>query len=186
MQIPENAINIDVPFERDCFGCSKSNPHGLKLEFSYLDETVYTQFAPTHHHSGWGSIVHGGISATICDESLGWLAICACHSMAVTKELSFEYHYPIKIGQQVTAVTSIENIHRNKRLIASSAIYNENNQLCVSAKAKMLIVSSSTAKRLNIMSKDAIDEFSQFLEALSQKETLKDKQLTDSSNLLLR
>ncbi|TNF69757.1 MAG: hypothetical protein EP298_02120 [Gammaproteobacteria bacterium] len=167
MQIPENAIKIEVPFERDCFGCSKTNPHGLQLEYHYHDQTVYTTFIPNHYHSGWGNIVHGGISASICDESLGWLSICACHSMTVTKELTFEYHQAIKIGQTVTAITTIERIEKNKRLFAVSNIYNHHQQLCVSGHAKMLLVSSKTAKRLNIMPDNAIDQFSEFLDVIT-------------------
>ncbi|MCF6764224.1 hotdog fold thioesterase [Thiotrichales bacterium 19S3-7] len=166
MQLPENAIKIEVPFERECFGCSKTNPHGLKLEYYYHEQTVYTQFQPNHNHSSWGNIVHGGISAAICDESLGWLSMCACQSMTVTKKLTFEYHQPIKIEDKIIVVTSVESIEKNKRLFAVSNIYNQQKQLCVSAKAKMLLVSPKTAKRLNIMPDDAIDQFSKFLDII--------------------
>jgi uncharacterized protein (TIGR00369 family) len=163
--IPENAIEVNLPFERDCFGCSPTNSHGLKLEFFYHEKIVYCPFKPKDHHVSWGNIVHGGVSAAICDESLGWLSMCALHSMAVTKDLMFDYLKPINLGDEMVIVSSI--IKADKRfLIAESKMINQKEQICVKAKATMALVNAKTAKRLKIMSDSAIDEFSLFLENL--------------------
>ena len=61
-----------LPNSRNCFICGLENPVGLKLRFYEIApgeiETTYT--APDHFQ-GYPGVLHGGIVATILDETSG-------------------------------------------------------------------------------------------------------------------
>ena len=61
-----------LPNSRQCFICGLENPVGLKLRFYEVSpghiETAYT--AP-EHFQGYPGVLHGGIIATILDETSG-------------------------------------------------------------------------------------------------------------------
>lgn len=67
--MPEKKL---LPNSRNCFICGLENPVGLKLRFYQLEpgliETTYT--AP-EYFQGYPGIMHGGIIASILDETSG-------------------------------------------------------------------------------------------------------------------
>ncbi len=93
---------IKVEDNAACFVCGQENPIGLKAEFS-VDETAHTSFASVHlaaEFQGWQNVVHGGILATLLDES----CIYACRTKAdqcVTAEIKVRYRKPVPIGATV-------------------------------------------------------------------------------------
>ncbi len=62
-----------------CFGCGKANPIGLKLHFTWDEKTrtAEADFTPGDNLQGWAGFVHGGITACVLDEAMGWVAIFA-------------------------------------------------------------------------------------------------------------
>ena len=52
-----------------CFGCSKANPHGLGLEFAEDGAGVVCRWRPDVRFQSWDGVLHGGITATILDET---------------------------------------------------------------------------------------------------------------------
>lgn len=53
-----------------CFACGRDNPQGIKLTFSYDDETGETISTTvfSRYFQGWENILHGGIISTVLDE----------------------------------------------------------------------------------------------------------------------
>ena len=165
--IPTDAKKITKPklIEHKCFGCSEINPHGLNLDFYYHDNKIYSTFIPSKYHAGWGHVLHGGLSATLCDESLGWLSMCINKSIAVTKELTFQYLKPISIDDTLTIVSSIEKDHE-RYFFGNCTIFNSKNQICVKAKGTMVKITEKLANKLNIMSNTDIKYFSSFINSI--------------------
>lgn len=93
---------IQVEDDSSCFVCGQKNPIGLKVEFS-VDETAYTSFALVDlsaEFQGWQDVIHGGILATLLDES----CIYACRTKAnqcVTAEIQVRYRKPVPVGARV-------------------------------------------------------------------------------------
>jgi acyl-CoA thioesterase FadM len=165
--IPKNAQKIAKPtvMGHKCFGCSENNPHGLNLDFYYHDNKIYSTFTPSEYHGGWGKILHGGLSATLCDESLGWLSMCISKSIVITKELNFKYLKPIHIYDTLTIISVIDE-DNGRSFRASSTILNSQNQICIQAKANMVKVTNRLASKLNIMSDSDIEIFSTFIDGI--------------------
>ncbi|MFZ0472834.1 MAG: PaaI family thioesterase, partial [Bacteroidales bacterium] len=63
------------PFDPDqnlCFGCGPANPAGLKLTFEEDEEKLYAEWQPSAHFQGYTNVLHGGIIATLLDETGAW------------------------------------------------------------------------------------------------------------------
>ena len=61
------------PTSLHCFGCGKNNPFGLKLAWfnNYEKKQVETEFELSDNYCSYPGTVHGGIVATILDETSG-------------------------------------------------------------------------------------------------------------------
>lgn len=82
---------------KNCLVCGIENPFGLKTKFYELEnKEVVAYFTPHTYHQSYPGILHGGISATILDETIG-RAIMAHYgqeSFGVTIELNLKYKKP--------------------------------------------------------------------------------------------
>lgn len=61
------------PTSLQCFACGRNNPFGLKLEWfnNYEEKQVETSFTLDDNYCSYPGTVHGGILATILDETSG-------------------------------------------------------------------------------------------------------------------
>ena len=82
-----------------CFVCGRDNSIGLHLHF-FADEQncVYAEFTPRPEHQGFPNIMHGGLVATLFDETIGRTAI-AHNIWCMTAELDVRYKKPVPIGE---------------------------------------------------------------------------------------
>ncbi len=64
---------LKQPTSLKCFACGKKNPFGLKLEWfnDYEKQQVEAQFELDDNYCSYPGTVHGGIIATILDETSG-------------------------------------------------------------------------------------------------------------------
>lgn len=83
--------------DNGCFGCGKSNPIGLKLDFIKEDDKYVTYFIPKKEHQGYIGITHGGIVSTVMDEVMARY-VYALGYKAVTGELCVRLKRPAKTG----------------------------------------------------------------------------------------
>lgn len=81
-----------LPHSRDCFVCGEENPEGFRLKFE-VDENshVLLRFRARKTMQGYGHIMHGGLQATLLDETLGWAAAIPVRRMHVAAELNVRY-----------------------------------------------------------------------------------------------
>jgi uncharacterized protein (TIGR00369 family) len=85
--------------EYHCFGCSPTNPIGLKLNFWEEDEWVYAKWTPEKWYEGYLNMLHGGIQATLLDEIADWVLIVKLGTSGVTKNLNITYLKPVFVNQ---------------------------------------------------------------------------------------
>lgn len=127
------------PNSQDCFVCGMTNDKGLKARFYETeDNELVCLFTPNEMHQSFPNRVHGGVSAAILDELIGRaLQIGNPDNWAVTVELNVKYHKPLPYDIELKAVGRID---KDTRLLAngSGEIFNENDEVAVSAKAKYM------------------------------------------------
>jgi acyl-coenzyme A thioesterase PaaI-like protein len=85
--------------EYNCFGCSPSNEIGLQLEFWEDSDEVIAKWDPDRSYEGWMDILHGGIQATLIDETAAWLVFIKLKTAGVTSGLKITYTRPVHISK---------------------------------------------------------------------------------------
>ncbi len=95
------------PTSRMCFVCGRENPVGLHLTF-YEDREAAQVKAPLHipeTYQGYPGIAHGGILATILDETSGRAIMLGEEGVFwVTAKLELRYRRPTPTETPLTAV----------------------------------------------------------------------------------
>src|SRR5262245_16147879 len=55
---------------QQCFACGARNGNGLQLVFRQEGDAIVTEFTPNERFQGFPGVIHGGILATLLDETL--------------------------------------------------------------------------------------------------------------------
>ncbi len=129
-----------------CFACCPTNKSGLKMEFHTDEDSVWCEWQPKIEYDGWIGVVHGGIQATLMDETAEWF-ICVKHGRtAVTMELNCKYKKPLNSEKGKIKIIAKEiAIKRNIAEIQVS-IYDNDNVLCTEAIGKFFMFSEEESK----------------------------------------
>jgi uncharacterized protein (TIGR00369 family) len=109
-------VKLDV--DDMCFACGKHNPIGLKLDFHFEGDDYVTRFEVKPEYQGWTGIVHGGLLATVLDETMARL-LWEKDLNAITGRLTVRYHRPVKTGEALTIRARITK--QRPRLIETEA-----------------------------------------------------------------
>jgi uncharacterized protein (TIGR00369 family) len=120
-----------------CFCCGINNDLGLKAEFYELEDgQVVAIFDPKEAYQSYPQRLHGGISATILDETLGRaILVLEPDTWGVTAELNLRYKKPVPLGQPLRVLGRVtKNSHR--LFIASGEIILPNGEIAVTAEGK--------------------------------------------------
>ena len=99
---PNNMKKIINPFLKEgqeygynCFACAPHNPFGLKMEFYEDGDDVVSFWHPHTNFQGWVDTLHGGIQATLLDETAAWLISRKKQVSGMTTNLNVKYKKPI-------------------------------------------------------------------------------------------
>ncbi|HEX7264282.1 MAG TPA: PaaI family thioesterase [Candidatus Dormibacteraeota bacterium] len=109
---------MDVRFDGHCFGCGPLNEAGLQLQFTPGPSGSVAEFVVPERFQSWAGMAHGGITALLLDEAVGWAAWHAGHP-GVTGRLQVNYRRPLKLGESVRVVGKVERVRRS--LVYASA-----------------------------------------------------------------
>ena len=97
---------------KNCLVCGVENAFGLKTKFYELEnKEIVAFFTPHDKLQSYPGVLHGGISATILDETIG-RAIMAHYgqgSFGVTIELKLKYRKPVPLDVELKVVGRITN-----------------------------------------------------------------------------
>jgi acyl-coenzyme A thioesterase PaaI-like protein len=124
---------------RDCFVCGVQNPVGLHIKFYQLRPgEVMANFTPSEQYQGYPGILHGGIAATMLDETAGRSIMGLFPPRFMfTAKLEVKYRKNIPIGQPIKLVGRTGK-DRGRIVECWSGIYNDSGELM--AEAKVLLV----------------------------------------------
>ena len=123
-----------------CFVCGIQNSVGLKAKFyvSDKDETI-ALFTPRNNLQSYPGVMHGGISATILDETIGRaiMNLYGQDTFGVTLELNVKYKKPVPTDVELKVVGRITN-DKGRIFEGSGEIYLPDGTVAVTAKGKYL------------------------------------------------
>lgn len=91
------------PNSQSCFVCGVSNPFGLKLRFYTISDTeAETRIYLTNNYQGYPGIAHGGIIATILDETMGRAVLGTDpERLMVTGKMEIRYRHSIPLETEI-------------------------------------------------------------------------------------
>lgn len=106
----EVKVKKKQPNSKMCFVCGLKNAFGLKSRFYELENgELMAIFQPSSEHQGYPGRLHGGIAATILDETIG-RAIMVAYSdniWGVTVDFSMRLRKPVPIDREVRVIGRI-------------------------------------------------------------------------------
>ena len=97
------AVVID---ENYCFACGPENPIGLRMTFSHADGVTTSHFTPSREHEGWKDVIHGGILATLMDETMA-RNIMELGFMILTLKMETQFKRPARPGKELMITASL-------------------------------------------------------------------------------
>jgi acyl-coenzyme A thioesterase PaaI-like protein len=93
-----------------CFVCGLRNTAGLRASFYELDGgEILAVFAPRAEHQGYPGRLHGGLAATILDETIGRAIMISSkgETWGVTVEFTMRLRKPVPVDRPVKVVGRI-------------------------------------------------------------------------------
>lgn len=98
-------LNDTSAYQR-CFACGQRNDAGLKLVFHRKGDAVVTEYTPDERFQGFPGVVHGGVLATLLDETLNRMAMAEGRWMMTGRlDIRFRNAAPLGTRLRVTART---------------------------------------------------------------------------------
>jgi uncharacterized protein (TIGR00369 family) len=151
----------ELPNSRNhnCFGCSPSNPAGLRMKFFTDGQAVYSRVQVPEHLCGWSRIAHGGAITTILDEIMSWSAIHLLRRIALTQTMSVEFVKPVAVEGLLDAEGRVLETTRRNDAVTEGVVYDAGGDICARATAKFKVFSPAVARRLRIADEDSIRFF---------------------------
>src|SRR5947209_5465879 len=98
-EIPDDWLNDYTNYQR-CYVCGQQNDSGLRTVFRQEGDRIVTTFTGDERHQGYPGVVHGGILASILDETLGRTALFE-RAWVMTGRLEGRNRSPAKIGDEL-------------------------------------------------------------------------------------
>ena len=99
-EIPENWLNDHTQYQQ-CFVCGRRNDAGLDLYYRQEGDEIVTDFTGKAEHQGFPGVVHGGLLATILDETMGRTALFS-RTWVMTGRLEARFRNPAPVGAKLT------------------------------------------------------------------------------------
>ena len=116
---------IHVPY---CFGCSPDNPHGLKIDFTINDNIVLGEFVSHIYHMGPPDTVHGGIIATLIDESISFFGRAVLKEDVRTVRVEIVFRNQAPIGERMWVEARLQE-EKSRKLIITARVYTDKNTI---------------------------------------------------------
>ena len=125
-----------------CFVCGEKNDFGLRAKFYETnDNQLVALINPSEQHQGYPGRMHGGIAATILDETIARSINSGKgqHIWGVTLELKTKFRKPIPLEQELKIVGRVTS-EGTRSFEGTAEIVLPNGEIAVSAEGKYMKV----------------------------------------------
>ncbi len=112
-------LNDETTYQR-CFACGHRNESGLKLTFRRDGARIVADYTPAERYQGFPGVLHGGILATMLDETMGRTGALR-QEWLMTGKLDIRYRQPAPIDQPLRVWGEIAR-ERNGAIDAVGAV----------------------------------------------------------------
>lgn len=137
-----------LPHSDWCYVCGDQNPLGHQIVFKTDGEAVRAYYTPHVHRQGYPGVVHGGVLATLLDETMGWAASLKCDRMFVTGELTIRYKKPFPAETEMVVEGRAESVTRRLAHISGEVRDKEGN-VYATASGKYVPMSAEETKAVD-------------------------------------
>jgi uncharacterized protein (TIGR00369 family) len=123
--------------DQQCFVCGRNNPAGLGIQFrEHVDgQSVEAEVRFPSHLQGWQDTVHGGLLATVLDETM--IKAAAIQGIkCVTAEITVKYKSPAATGVTYRLVGRVLDAH-GRMVSAESSIEDGSGQVHARATGRL-------------------------------------------------
>ena len=118
-QIDERMLNDGSGYQA-CFGCGARNMNGLQLVFRHEGDLIVAEHTPDERFQGFPGVLHGGVLATMLDETLSRAAVFAGKWM-MTARLEIRYRRAAPVGQELRVWAQPKQV-RSRMVSAHGAV----------------------------------------------------------------
>lgn len=125
---------------KNCLVCGIENKFGLQTKFyETKDDEVIAIFTPHEFLQSYPNVLHGGISATILDETIGRAIMTKYgqESFGVTVELNVKYKKPVPLNQELKVVGRLTN-DKGRIFEGTGELYLPSGEVAVTATGKYM------------------------------------------------
>lgn len=131
---------MEVSDDNHCFVCGKLNALGLRVrpQIDAFNQSASMRLSIPRAFQGWEGIVHGGILATLLDETCAYAAKGLVPHV-VTAELAVSYKRPVPIESELLVSASVVN--QRRKIIEVKGRIEIDGDIYAEANARMFIVS---------------------------------------------
>ena len=111
----------DTTDYQQCFACGQRNPFGLQLVFRLENDTIVADFQPREEHQGFPGVIHGGIVASVLDETLGRTSILSENpEWTMTGRLEVRYRRYVPYGPLLRVRASLGK--QRRRMVQATGV----------------------------------------------------------------
>lgn len=143
-------VKIKNPFDHSlngCFGCSEGNPVGLKLSFEEDEHGIYAEWKPELHFQGYINVLHGGIIATLLDETGAWGVNIKAGTSGVTSSMTVKYLKPVYISKGTIRIEAKMTARDEKSARFLGKLFDGDGKLCAEADIEYYTYPEEIARR---------------------------------------
>ena len=117
----------------DCFGCSPTNPLGVKMEFFEDGDEIVCFWRPQEHYQGWIDTLHGGIQSVLLDEICAWVILRKLQTTGVTSKMETRYRKSISTNDSHLVLRASIREQKRNIILVEARLYNSAGELCTEA-----------------------------------------------------
>jgi uncharacterized protein (TIGR00369 family) len=129
------------------------------MKFFCDGEAVYAPLSVPEHLCGWSNIVHGGVLATILDETMSWTAIHLLKRIVLTQRMTIEFLKPVRVASALEARGRVRETNGKNDAVMEAVIADAAGDACARAAADFKVFSPAVARRLKIADEESIRWF---------------------------
>lgn len=130
---------MEFYYDHKCFVCGDKNPFGLKVKFKDLGNgEIEGIFTPSEYHEGFPGHLHGGLAATLLDETMARsVNTLGVHGMTARMELRYREKIPVE-----KPIRIISNVVKYRKTIVDleAKIFLSDGTVAVEASARFMVI----------------------------------------------
>ena len=130
----------------NCFACAPWNPVGLHMEFYEDGDEIVSFWEPGLNYQSWLNTVHGGIQATLLDETAGWYITRKMQTAGVTSNMSVRYRHTVPAGPGVKLEIRVKFKEMKHNLVFLQGSIIHDGKVCTTADLTYFTFTQDKAK----------------------------------------